>query len=128
MISCHFLDWIQDSVSYIAKCPSLPTGLPSWRPSLQPNWTSIIATCNLWRNFDDIQDSWASVASIINYYGDNQDDIAVNAGPGHWNDPDMVWLAGTIFVYVAGDSPACEQGRMILPGYVCTIILVTIFY
>ncbi|XP_047497548.1 alpha-N-acetylgalactosaminidase-like [Penaeus chinensis] len=57
---------------------------------MTPNWTSIIATCNLWRNFDDIQDSWASVASIINYYGDNQDDIAVNAGPGHWNDPDML--------------------------------------
>lgn len=56
----------------------------------QPNWTSIIATCNLWRNYDDIQDSWDSVTSIIDYYGDNQDDIAPHAGPGHWNDPDMV--------------------------------------
>jgi len=44
----------------------------------------------LWRNFDDIQDSWTSVEAIIDYYGNNQDVIVPNAGPGHWNDPDMV--------------------------------------
>ncbi|MCL4151731.1 UNVERIFIED_CONTAM: hypothetical protein GTU68_015847, partial [Idotea baltica] len=55
-----------------------------------PNWTSIVQTCNLWRNFDDIQDSWESVQRIIDYYGDNQDSIVPNAGPGHWNDPDML--------------------------------------
>ncbi|XP_042228163.1 alpha-N-acetylgalactosaminidase-like isoform X2 [Homarus americanus] len=57
---------------------------------MTPNYTSIINTCNLWRNFDDIQDSWESVQRIIDYYGDNQDDIVPNAGPGHWNDPDML--------------------------------------
>jgi alpha-N-acetylgalactosaminidase len=57
---------------------------------MQPNFSSIIDSCNLWRNFDDIQDSWASVESIIDYYGNNQDVIVANAGPGHWNDPDMV--------------------------------------
>ena len=30
------------------------------------------------------------MASVIDYYGDNQDTIIPNAGPGHWNDPDMV--------------------------------------
>ena len=30
------------------------------------------------------------MASVIDYYGDNQDVIIANAGPGHWNDPDMV--------------------------------------
>lgn len=57
---------------------------------MTPDWESIIKTCNLWRNFDDIQDSWASVTSIIDYFGDNQDSIVPNAGPGHWNDPDML--------------------------------------
>ncbi|KAK3872826.1 hypothetical protein Pcinc_022127 [Petrolisthes cinctipes] len=57
---------------------------------LTPNYTSIINTCNLWRNFDDIQDSWESVQRIIDYYGDNQQVIVPNAGPGHWNDPDML--------------------------------------
>jgi alpha-N-acetylgalactosaminidase len=44
----------------------------------------------LWRNFDDIQDSWQSIQTIIDYYGENQDAIVPNAGPGHWNDPDML--------------------------------------
>lgn len=44
----------------------------------------------MWRNFDDIQDSWASLESILDYYGNNQDYIIPNAGPGHWNDPDML--------------------------------------
>lgn len=57
---------------------------------IQPNFSSIIEHCNLWRNFDDIQDSWASLESIIDYYGNNQDQIVPNAGPGHWNDPDML--------------------------------------
>jgi hypothetical protein len=57
---------------------------------LQPNYSSIIEHCNLWRNYDDIQDSWTSVEAIIDYYGNNQDVIVPNAGPGHWNDPDMV--------------------------------------
>lgn len=26
----------------------------------------------------------------MDYYGNNQDAIVPNAGPGHWNDPDMV--------------------------------------
>ncbi|XP_069987902.1 alpha-N-acetylgalactosaminidase isoform X2 [Penaeus vannamei] len=57
---------------------------------MKPNYSAIINTCNLWRNFDDIQDSWESVQRIIDYYGDNQDEIVPNAGPGHWNDPDML--------------------------------------
>ncbi|KAG5674338.1 hypothetical protein PVAND_004313 [Polypedilum vanderplanki] len=57
---------------------------------ISPNFTSIIEHCNLWRNFDDIQDSWASLESIIDYYGNNQDYIIPNAGPGHFNDADML--------------------------------------
>lgn len=26
----------------------------------------------------------------MDYYGNNQDSVVPNAGPGHWNDPDMV--------------------------------------
>ncbi len=53
-------------------------------------YDDIQETCNLWRNYGDIQDSWASVLSIIDWYGDNQDLFAGYAGPGNWNDPDMV--------------------------------------
>ena len=65
---------------------------------LQPNYSYIGSVCNLWRNFDDIDDSWASVSSVIDYYGDNQDVLIPAAGPGHWNDPDMVIKTIELFI------------------------------
>jgi alpha-N-acetylgalactosaminidase len=58
----------------------------------KPNYNLISQHCNLWRNFDDIDDSWVSVLSIIDYYGSSNtsNDFAPVAGPGHWNDPDML--------------------------------------
>jgi alpha-galactosidase len=41
---------------------------------------------NLWRTTGDITDSWQSVLDIL----DRQADLAGFAGPGHWNDPDML--------------------------------------
>ena len=41
---------------------------------------------NLWRTTGDIQDNWKSMADI----GFNQNRLAPYAGPGHWNDPDML--------------------------------------
>jgi alpha-galactosidase len=41
---------------------------------------------NLWRTTGDIQDNWKSMAEI----GFNQGRLAPYAGPGHWNDPDML--------------------------------------
>ncbi|MBI9016930.1 MAG: putative Ig domain-containing protein [Phycisphaerae bacterium] len=41
---------------------------------------------NLWRTTGDIQDNWASISRI----GFSQDKWAPYAGPGHWNDPDML--------------------------------------
>jgi alpha-galactosidase len=41
---------------------------------------------NLWRTTGDIGDSWGSMSSI----GFAQDGHEKYAGPGHWNDPDML--------------------------------------
>jgi alpha-galactosidase len=41
---------------------------------------------NCWRTTGDISDSWGSMSGI----GFAQDDKAQYAGPGHWNDPDML--------------------------------------
>ena len=57
---------------------------------VQPNYSKIAENCNLWRNYDDISDSWDSVLGIIQHYAAVQDTIQPFAGPGHWNDPDMV--------------------------------------
>lgn len=48
--------------------------------------------CNLWRNYDDINDSWSSVRSIVNFFARNSsgDTMVSASGPGHWNDPDML--------------------------------------
>jgi len=41
---------------------------------------------NLWRTTGDIGDRWESMSRI----GFSQDEHAPYAGPGHWNDPDML--------------------------------------
>jgi len=41
---------------------------------------------NLWRTTGDITDNWSSMAGI----GFDQDKCSPFAGPGHWNDPDML--------------------------------------
>src|SRR5450759_1033113 len=41
---------------------------------------------NLWRTTGDIRDTWDSMATI----GFNQNGREKYAGPGHWNDPDML--------------------------------------
>ncbi|XP_045452538.1 alpha-N-acetylgalactosaminidase-like [Melitaea cinxia] len=63
----------------------------SW-PAYQkkPDYASISHHCNLWRNWDDIQDSWSSLSKIMNWFAENQDDFAKYARPGQWNDPDML--------------------------------------
>jgi alpha-galactosidase len=41
---------------------------------------------NLWRTTGDISDSWQSMSNI----GFGQNGREIYAGPGHWNDPDML--------------------------------------
>lgn len=46
---------------------------------------------NLWRTTGDINDSWHSISKI----GFSQDKWQPFAGPGHWNDPDMLQVGLT---------------------------------
>lgn len=57
---------------------------------LMPNYEALKTHCNLWRNWDDIDDSWTSVTGITDYFAKNQKRIQPHGGPGHWNDPDML--------------------------------------
>lgn len=55
----------------------------------------------MWRNWYDIEDSWESVDFIMDYFGENSRRLATYAGPGHWNDPDMVFTYFyKIFLYL----------------------------
>ena len=68
----------------------------SWPAYLGDNETSkpfqamIDGGCNLWRNWADIDNSWKSVQSIIDHWGDYCESLKPFAGPGHWHDMDMV--------------------------------------
>ncbi|XP_077989203.1 alpha-N-acetylgalactosaminidase-like [Glandiceps talaboti] len=69
------------------------------RGILKPNYTLIGKNCNLWRNYDDVQDSWKSILSIIDFYGKEQDTLITAAGPGKWNDPDMLVIGNSGLTY-----------------------------
>ncbi len=53
--------------------------------SKDAEWASKVGG-NMWRTTTDIADQWESMTRI----GFSQNDLAPFAGPGHWNDPDML--------------------------------------
>lgn len=59
--------------------------------SLRPDYVKIQKYCNIGRNFNDIDDSWTSVKSTIDFYNKNQDILVSVSKPGVVNDLDMVW-------------------------------------
>ncbi|XP_039621579.1 alpha-N-acetylgalactosaminidase [Polypterus senegalus] len=72
-------------IAFSCSWPAYQGGLPP-----QINYTVLGDVCNLWRNYDDIEDSWGSVLSIVDWFFNNQDVLQPAAGPGKWNDPDML--------------------------------------
>nr|CAD7263956.1 unnamed protein product [Timema shepardi] len=59
-------------------------------PGNEPDWSSIPALCNSWRTYIDIVDGYTSLVKIVEYMAENQDTFVPLAGPGHWNDPDVL--------------------------------------
>ena len=69
----------------------LKTGRPIVLSLCQYGWDNVwrwgaSVGGNLWRTTGDIRDRWASMA----YIGFGQNGQESYAGPGHWNDPDML--------------------------------------
>uniref|UniRef100_A0AAF5PTW6 Alpha-galactosidase n=1 Tax=Wuchereria bancrofti TaxID=6293 RepID=A0AAF5PTW6_WUCBA len=104
--SCRYLNHSAIHIGYAEMGRMLNlTGRPivyscSWPAYLinQPekvNYQLIGQHCNLWRNFDDIKRSWASVRTIIDYYDHHQDKHIPAQGPGRWHDPDMIIVGNT---------------------------------
>ncbi|KAF7242961.1 Alpha-N-acetylgalactosaminidase [Varanus komodoensis] len=73
------------AIAFSCSWPAYEGGLPP-----KVNYTVLGKTCNLWRNYIDIQDSWDTLLRIIEWYGDHQEVLQPAAGPGRWNDPDML--------------------------------------
>ncbi|KAJ8274730.1 hypothetical protein COCON_G00093550 [Conger conger] len=72
-------------IGYSCSWPAYQGGLPP-----KVNYTQLGEICNLWRNYGDIQDSWDSVLNIVDWFFNHQDILQTTAGPGRWNDPDML--------------------------------------
>ncbi|KAM5146926.1 alpha-galactosidase A [Mantella aurantiaca] len=54
------------------------------------NYTEVAEYCNMWRNFGDISDSWTSIKTVMDFTAAIQKELVPVAGPGAWNDPDML--------------------------------------
>jgi alpha-galactosidase len=107
---------MQQSYTLMRNC-LLNTGRPivysicSWQ--FPGPW--VVDVGNLWRTTGDIQDNWGSVVSIIdiNAY------LYQYAGPGHWNDPDMLEVGNggmTDTEYRAHFSMWCIMAAPLIAG------------
>jgi len=59
---------------------------------IKPDYKGQAAACNVARNYNDIDDSWGSLTSVIEFFGNNEDNFSSVAGPGFFHDPDMLLL------------------------------------
>ncbi len=59
-----------------------------WDPKLKP-WTWAPAIANMWRTNNDYGSQWSQTLANL----DQEAPLAQYAGPGHWNDPDIL-MAG----------------------------------
>jgi alpha-galactosidase len=98
-----FASWKIDYLKY-DQCMAPVSGFPVMRDALRASGRDIVysinpgcfppSTCtidvktiaNLWRIGFDINNSWGSMVGMI----DQNKDTSKLAGPGHWNDPDML--------------------------------------
>ena len=67
---------------------------------------------NLWRVSDDLIDFWASVC-VNGFHCDRR--IAAYAGPGHWNDPDMLVVGTVDFTNDGLGFPGKPQASRLTP-------------
>ena len=72
--------------------------------NMKPFGDMVKAGCNLWRNWDDIQCEWSSLRSIIDHWGNFSKALIAAAGPGHWNDPDMLIVGNDCISLVEGET------------------------
>lgn len=60
------------------------------KKSLRVDYALAQKACNAWRYFDDVEDSWLSVLSIVDFTIRLQREIVQYHGPGNWFDPDQL--------------------------------------
>jgi alpha-galactosidase len=66
--------------------PGNGSGCPPTGPTTSTCGLNLPSIANLWRIAFDINASWSSITGLI----DQDAPLSAYAGPGHWNDPDML--------------------------------------
>ena len=82
---------------------------------MQVPYRELQTHCNLWRNWVDIQSSWASLASILTHWAEASqcsEGFTEVAGPGAWNDPDMLIIGNEVLP----EYPGCQQCYRVMPA------------
>jgi alpha-galactosidase len=75
--------------------PGNGSGCPPTGPTTSTCGLNLASIANLWRIAFDINASWSSITGII----DQDAPLSLYAGPGHWNDADMLEVGnGTLTV------------------------------
>jgi len=67
--------------------------------TLQTPYKELQQNCNLWRNWIDIQASWQSLSTIVKFWAlasQRSKGFTDIAGPGSWNDPDMLIIGSEV--------------------------------
>jgi alpha-galactosidase len=78
---------------------------------------------NCWRTTGDITDTWESMSRI----GFNQAGHEKHAGPGHWNDPDMLvvgWVGWGPQLHPTGLTPHEQMTHLSLWSLLCSPLLI----
>ena len=68
--------------------------------SAQTPYNELQQHCNLWRNWVDIQSSWQSLSTIVQFWAlasQRSRGFTEIARPGSWNDPDMLIIGNEVW-------------------------------
>lgn len=90
MVSAMLLEKQQLGYPGMVYSCSYPAYWEGSNHNLNVDYQWLAKHCNLWRNYGDINDSFEDVKDIMSWFARNQIYLAPYAGPGHWNDPDML--------------------------------------
>lgn len=72
---------------------------PAYLYGSHPNYTAIAESCNIWRNYHDMEESWELIKQILDFYGNDTDNFTSVARPGAFNDPDMLIIGNYALSY-----------------------------
>ncbi len=90
------------------------TGRPIVFSLCQYGWDSVWEWApalggNLWRTTGDIQANWNSMYTILS----QQEGLEKYAGPGHWNDPDMLEVGNGKLTLARESHPLLDVGHAV---------------